>query len=57
MQGDSRTPSVRPGKGPDTVEGISYPQEVSPEITWPQMGLGNTLVPDESTALDMIKNP
>lgn len=56
MQGDSRTPSVRLGKGPDIVEEIYYPQEVSSETTGSQMGLGNTAEPDENTALHMIRN-
>lgn len=38
------------------MEEIYYPQEVSLEITWAQMGIGNTLEPDEGTALDIIKD-
>lgn len=38
------------------MEEIYYPQEVSLEITWPQMGIGNTPEPDEDTALDIIKD-
>lgn len=56
LERDSRTPSVRVGKTPDIMEEIYYPQEVSFKITWPQMGIGNTLEPDEDIALDIIKD-
>lgn len=56
LEGDARTPSVRLGKDPEVVDEISYPQEVSPEITWPQVGIGNTLEPGEDIALDIIRD-
>lgn len=55
-EGDSRTPSVRLGKDPNVIEEIYNPQEVAPEITWSQMGIRNTLEPDEDTALDIIRD-